>query len=73
MPERLIPVNHVTGKTDVLAGAIVPYKFSNSDGLFNLGSARAFVQLLPAGVYIAMKGRYFTTGQVQKNKSAGLF
>src|SRR4051794_3864961 len=42
------------GKTIVLTGAMVPYAFGSSDGLFNLGSALSFVQALPAGVYIAM-------------------
>ena len=28
-----------TGKTIVLTGAMIPYKFGSSDGLFNLGSA----------------------------------
>ncbi len=46
-------------KAIVLTGAMVPYKFGSSDGLFNLGSAPAFVQTLPHGVYIAMNGRYF--------------
>src|SRR5215217_330748 len=29
----------VTDKTVVLTGAMIPYKFGSSDGLFNLGSA----------------------------------
>ena len=32
-------------KTIVLTGAMVPYKFGSSDGLFNLGSALAFTQV----------------------------
>jgi L-asparaginase len=63
----------VTNKTIVLTGAMVPYKFGSSDGLFNLGSAMAFVQTLPAGVYIVMNGRYFKAGAVRKNKASGLF
>jgi L-asparaginase len=63
----------VPGKTIVLTGAMIPYKFGSSDGLFNLGSALAFVQTLPPGVYIAMNGRYFRAGAVRKNKSAGIF
>ena len=62
-----------TGKTIVLTGAMVPYKFGSSDGLFNLGSALAFAQLLPAGVYVAMNGRYFHCNQVIKNRQTGLF
>ena len=63
----------VKGKTIVLVGAMIPYKFGSSDGLFNLGSALAFVQTLPAGVYIAMNGRYFKWDNVRKNKQVGEF
>ncbi|GAB4093927.1 asparaginase domain-containing protein [Flaviaesturariibacter terrae] len=63
----------VTGKTIVLTGAMVPYKFGSSDGLFNLGSAFAFVQTLPPGVYVAMNGRAFRAGNVRKNKLTGEF
>ena len=62
-----------TNKTIVLTGAMIPYKFGSSDGLFNLGSALAFVQALPNGVYVAMNGRYFTWGNVRKNKQTGGF
>ena len=61
------------GKTIVLTGAMVPYKFGSSDGLFNLGSALAFVQTLPPGVYIAMNGRCFPADRVHKNREAGVF
>ena len=60
-------------KTIVLTGAMVPYKFGSSDGLFNLGSALAFAQTLSRGVYIAMNGRYFTWNNVKKNKKIGEF
>jgi L-asparaginase len=60
-------------KTIVLTGAMVPYKFGSSDGLFNLGSALAFVQSLPKGVYVAMNGRYFDWHNVRKNKASGIF
>jgi L-asparaginase len=60
-------------KTVVLTGAMVPYKFGSSDGLFNLGSALAFVQTLPHGVYIAMNGRFFRWDNVRKNKRTGVF
>ena len=63
----------VTGKTIVITGAMIPYKFGSSDGLFNLGSALAFVQTLPPGVYVAMNGRYFMAGNVRKNKQTGEF
>lgn len=88
-PERAILITHGTdtmvesaralatagldGKTVVLTGAMVPYAFGSSDGLFNLGSALSFVQVLPPGVYLAMNGRHFQWDAVQKNRSTGVF
>lgn len=63
----------VKGKTIVLTGAMIPIKFGSSDGLFNLGSALAFAQTLPPGVYVAMNGRYFHWDNVRKNKQTGKF
>jgi L-asparaginase len=63
----------VPGKTVVLTGAMVPYAFGSSDGLFNLGSALSFAQVLPPGVYIAMNGRVFTADNVRKNRELGTF
>ena len=65
--------NRLTSKTIVLTGAMIPYKFGSSDGLFNLGSALAFVQTLGPGVYVAMNGRCFPAGRVRKNKQTGIF
>ncbi len=69
---RLLGEN-LTDKTIILTGAMIPYAFGSSDGLFNLGSALAFAQSLPPGVYIAMNGRYFPWDNVRKNKDAGVF
>ena len=63
----------VTDKTVVLTGAMVPYAFGSSDGLFNLGSALSFAQSLPVGVYIAMNGKSFPWDDVRKNRDAGVF
>ena len=60
-------------KTIILTGAMIPYKFGSSDGLFNFGGALAFAQALPYGVYIAMNGRYFDWNKVEKNKKTGVF
>jgi len=65
--------SRIVHKTIVLTGAMIPYKFGSSDGLFNLGSALSFVQVLPPGVYIAMNGKYFVAGKVRKNKRKGVF
>jgi L-asparaginase len=63
----------ITDKTIVLTGAMVPYAFGSSDGLFNLGAALAFVQTLPHGVFVAMNGRYFSWNKVRKNRQIGEF
>ena len=60
-------------KTVVLTGAMIPYAFGSSDGLFNLGSALSFAQVLPAGVYVAMNGRVFAADRVRKNRETGIF
>ncbi len=64
---------HIKDKTIVLTGAMIPYTFGSSDGLFNLGCALAFVQTLPLGVYITMNGHYFEANNVRKNKKLGVF
>lgn len=60
-------------KTVVLTGAMIPYAFGSSDGLFNLGSAMSLVQALPHGVYIAMNGKYFVWDNCRKNRELGRF
>ncbi|MEA1993681.1 MAG: asparaginase domain-containing protein [Euryarchaeota archaeon] len=68
-----ILAEEIKEKTIVLTGAMIPYKFGSSDGLFNLGSALSFVQALPHGVYVAMNGKYFPWDNVRKNKKTGTF
>ncbi|HPW17564.1 MAG TPA: asparaginase domain-containing protein [Candidatus Aminicenantes bacterium] len=63
----------IRDKTVVLTGAMVPYKFGSSDGLFNLGAALAFVQVMPPGVYVAMNGRALPWDRVRKNRTTGMF
>ena len=60
-------------KTIVITGAMIPYKFGTSDGLFNIASALAYVQTMPHGVYVAMNGRVFIYDKVIKNKDTGIF
>jgi L-asparaginase len=64
---------NLSGKTIVLTGAMVPYTFGSSDGMFNLGTALAFVQTLAPGVYVAMNGRCFDWREVHKNRRLGVF
>ncbi|MBK9337578.1 MAG: asparaginase [Lewinellaceae bacterium] len=71
---RILAEAGIEGKTIVLTGAMVPYAFGmSSDGFFNLGSALAFVQALPPGVYVVMNGRYFLWNRVRKNRQTGTF
>ena len=64
----------INGKTIVLTGAMIPYAFgTSSDGFFNLGSALAFAQVLPPGVYVVMNGRYVEWDRVRKNRQTGTF
>jgi L-asparaginase len=63
----------VQHKTIVITGAMIPYAFGSSDGLFNLGSALSFAQVLPPGVYIAMNGQHFAWNKVRKNRETGVF
>ena len=63
----------IKDKTVVLTGAMIPYAFGSSDGLFNLGSALSFAQILQAGVYIAMNGQHFPWNRVRKNTQTGFF
>jgi L-asparaginase len=71
---RLLAEADIEGKTIVLTGAMIPYAFGmSSDGFFNLGSALAFVQVLPPGVYVVMNGRYFDWNRVRKNRQTGTF
>src|SRR5438445_6470371 len=70
---RALAAADLRDKTIVLTGAMVPYAFGSSDGLFNLGSALSFVQVLPPGVYVAMNGRCFPWDRVRKNTALGIF
>ncbi len=70
---RALAAAAIEDKTIVLTGAMVPYAFGSSDGLFNLGSAVSFVQVLPRGVYVAMNGQHFSWDAVRKNRETGCF
>lgn len=70
---RALGTAGLSDKTIVLTGAMVPYAFGSSDGLFNLGSALSFVQVLTPGVYVAMNGHYFAWNACRKNRESGVF
>ena len=62
-----------TDKTIVLFGAMQPARMRYSDAMYNLGVASAAVQLLPAGVYLAMNGKIFDPRKVTKNRALNRF
>tara|TARA_B100000029_G_scaffold157808_1_gene153151 strand:- start:5612 stop:6124 length:513 start_codon:yes stop_codon:yes gene_type:complete len=64
---------NIKNKTIILTGAMIPFTFGSSDGLFNMGSAIAFAQSLENGVYISMNGHIFKPDNVYKNKNVGIF
>lgn len=71
---RVLAEADIEEKTIVLTGAMIPYAFGmSSDGFFNLGSALAFAQVLPPGIYVVMNGRYFDWDRVRKNRQTGYF
>jgi len=70
---RAIAAAGLTSKTVVLTGAMIPYAFGSSDGLFNLGSALSFAQVLEPGVYVAMNGQHFRWDEVRKNRDTAVF
>ena len=63
----------INNKTIILTGAMIPFKFGSSDGLFNMGSALAYVQAVKEGIYIAMNGQIFQHKNVKKNTELGIF
>ena len=70
---RALDAAGLSDRTIVLTGAMIPFAFGSSDGLFNLGSALSFAQVLPAGVYVAMNGQCFAWDRVRKNRETGTF
>ena len=73
MVETSMSLLNLPGKTIVLFGAMQPARMRDTDARFNLGFASAAVQLLPAGVYLAMNGRIFDPREVRKNRARNRF
>ena len=73
MIETAKKLQGIENKTVVLTGAMQPAKFKSSDAEFNVGFAVAAVQILPAGVYIAMNGRIFDPEKVRKHRELNQF
>ena len=63
----------IENKTIVLTGAMIPFKFGSTDGIFNMGSALSYVQVIPSDIYISMNGHTFDWKNIRKNKNKGIF
>ena len=66
-------LRQLAGKTIVLTGAVQPARMQHSDAATNLGLALAAVQLLPAGVYVAMSGLVIPVNRAAKRTNLGVF
>ena len=73
MAATALELRAVAGKTIVLTGAMTPARFKASDAPLNIGFALAAVQILPAGVYLAINGRIFDPAHVRKNREKNRF
>lgn len=61
-------------QTIILTASMIPIKgFAPSDGSFNLGFALAQVEILSAGIYVAIHGRIFQPEEIIKLISEGRF
>ncbi len=61
-------------KTIVFTGAMRPYSLHEfSDASANISSALTTVQLLEKGMFLAMNGKIFSVGKVEKNTKFGIF
>src|SRR5713101_1525056 len=65
LPELKVPI--------VLTGAMAPLGFEGSDGLQNLTESLIAVQLVRAGVYVAMHGTVYPVHRVRKDRALGRF
>lgn len=73
MVETARALTGIDGKTIVLTGALQPASLKHSDAEFNIGFALAAVQVLPAGVHVAMNGQVLDPSRTRKDREAGRF
>lgn len=57
----------IRNKIIVLTGAMRPEKFTDSDAMFNVGTAVGAMSCLPVGVFIAMNARIYPWNRCYKN------
>jgi L-asparaginase len=63
----------IESKTIVITGAMQPARMRVSDSGYNMGVATTAVQLLPAGVYVAMNGLILDPRTTVKNVEQSRF
>lgn len=73
MVQTAAALKNIANKSIVLTGALSPARFKSTDAVFNVGMAVAAVQVVPAGVYLAMSGQVFAAGAVKKNRAMNRF
>lgn len=73
MIDTALVLADIADKTVVFTGSMQPARFKYSDAEFNVGCAIVAVQLLPAGVYIAINGQVFDPRRVRKNRQLNRF
>ncbi|HEX2139350.1 MAG TPA: asparaginase domain-containing protein [Woeseiaceae bacterium] len=73
MVETAKALEGIPDRTIVLTGALSPARFKSTDAVFNVGMAVAAVQTVTPGVYIAMNGQVFASGEVRKNREQNRF
>jgi len=68
--------NHIgvqANKVIVFTGAMQPAAFSNTDAVFNIGTAIGAFSVAQSGTYIAMSGQVYPAGDVFKNYDSRRF
>ena len=73
MAETAQVLEGLSDRSIVLTGALSPARFKSTDAVFNVGMAVAAVQILSPGVYLAMNGQVFASGEAKKNREANRF
>ena len=63
----------IENKTIVITGAMQPARMRFTDSTYNMGVATTAVQLLEAGVYLAMNGQIFDPRTTRKNVAQSRF
>ncbi len=71
--DRIVELVGTPASPIVFTGAMRPYELRSTDALQNLTEALLAVQILPAGVYVAMHNQVLKFPGVTKDKTLGTF